>query len=61
MAVIPVTYQETTLQHLQPGQAVNLEGDILGKYVEKLLHGRAQGDQSADLSLAFLAEHGYSA
>ena len=62
VAVIPVTYQETTLQHLQPGQAVNLEGDILGKYVEKLLRSHPSPDQSApgeDLSLAFLAEHGY--
>lgn len=63
VAVIPVTYQETTLQYLQPGQTVNLEGDILGKYVEKLLQGHAHsGDSPApeDLSLAFLAEHGYS-
>ncbi|MEM8501884.1 MAG: riboflavin synthase [Cyanobacteria bacterium P01_D01_bin.1] len=34
-AVIPVTYAETNLQYLQPGDLVNLEGDILGKYVEK--------------------------
>lgn len=59
VAVIPITYQETTLQYLQPGQAVNLEGDILGKYVEKLLQGRPRADAEGDLSLAFLAEHGY--
>jgi len=34
-AVIPVTYAETNLQHLRPGDSVNLEGDVLGKYVEK--------------------------
>ena len=62
VAVIPVTYQETTLPHLQPGQAVNLEGDILGKYVEKLLRGhssQASNPMDDTLSLAFLAEHGY--
>lgn len=34
-AVIPVTYAETNLQYLRPGDWVNLEGDVLGKYVEK--------------------------
>lgn len=59
VAVIPVTYRETTLQYLRPGQAVNLEGDVLGKYVEKFM---APGDSAAageGLSLEFLAEHGY--
>ena len=64
VAVIPVTYAETNLQHLQPGQAVNLEGDILGKYAEKFLNlGPATVESSSpaatDLSLEFLAEHGY--
>jgi riboflavin synthase len=58
VAVIPVTYHETTLQDLRPGQSVNLEGDVLGKYVEKFVAG---GDAPAGdgLSLEFLAEHGY--
>ncbi|MEO1619780.1 MAG: riboflavin synthase [Cyanobacteria bacterium J06632_3] len=34
-AVIPVTYAETNLQYLRPGDLVNLEGDVLGKSVEK--------------------------
>jgi riboflavin synthase len=37
VAVIPLTYAETNLSHLKPGSWVNLEGDILGKYVEKFL------------------------
>jgi riboflavin synthase len=37
VAVIPHTYAETNLQNLQPGSPVNLEGDLLGKYVEKFL------------------------
>jgi riboflavin synthase len=37
VAVIPHTYAETNLCHLKPGSWVNLEGDILGKYVEKFL------------------------
>lgn len=54
VAVIPHTYTQTNLAHLTPGNWVNLEGDILGKYVEKFL---SRGDRP--LSLDFLAEHGY--
>jgi len=47
VAVIPLTYAETNLQALQPGSLVNLEGDVLGKYVEKLFRlGRAEAHQS---------------
>ncbi|MEL6489185.1 MAG: riboflavin synthase [Cyanobacteria bacterium J06621_3] len=67
-AVIPVTYAETNLQYLQPGDRVNLEGDVLGKYVEKFtriqpdsMPGKKSEDRSAslDVSMSFLAEHGY--
>jgi riboflavin synthase len=37
VAVIPHTAAVTTLGHRRPGDAVNLEFDILGKYVERLL------------------------
>jgi riboflavin synthase len=68
VAVIPVTYAETNLRYLQPGSPVNLEGDVLGKYVEKFLRlgtgAKAIADLEAliqpdDLNPAFLAEHGY--
>jgi len=62
-AVIPVTYAETNLQYLRPGDWVNLEGDLLGKYVEKFARGREQddsaGERANDFSMAFLADHGY--
>jgi riboflavin synthase len=69
VAVIPVTYAETNLQYLKPGEPVNLEGDILGKYVERFTRlgqgarGKGQGQENSELSealsLDFLAEHGY--
>ncbi|MDV3347497.1 riboflavin synthase [Leptothoe sp. LEGE 181152] len=58
VAVIPVTYDATNLQYLQPNDAVNLEGDILGKYVERFTQPASTVGQS-DISLDFLAEHGY--
>jgi riboflavin synthase len=37
VAVIPHTYRVTNLQDRRPGDLVNIEFDILGKYVAKLL------------------------
>ncbi|BAZ28335.1 riboflavin synthase subunit alpha [Cylindrospermum sp. NIES-4074] len=65
VAVIPLTYAETNLSYLVPGSWVNLEGDILGKYVEKFLTPGNQRHQHPDefsldvITPAFLAENGY--
>jgi riboflavin synthase len=40
IALIPHTRAETTLGLLAPGSRVNLEADILGKYVERMLAAR---------------------
>jgi riboflavin synthase len=60
VAVIPITYAETNLSRLVPDSWVNLEADILGKYVEKLLclskHIQPEEDV---ITTAFLAENGY--
>ena len=37
IAIIPKTWEVTNLSHLKPGDHVNIEVDIIGKYVEKLL------------------------
>ena len=37
VAIIPYTYQHTNFNHLKPGDHVNLEFDIIGKYVKRLL------------------------
>ncbi|KST66547.1 riboflavin synthase [Mastigocoleus testarum] len=65
VAVIPITYVETNLCHLVPGSWVNLEGDILGKYVEKFItNGKVDYPTTSDseekqITPVFLAEHGY--
>lgn len=60
-AVIPHTYAQTNLSHLQIGSWVNLESDILGKYVEKLLgHHVLPSDRiEEEITPTFLTEHGY--
>lgn len=37
VAIIPKTWEVTNLSHLRPGDGVNLEVDVIGKYVERLL------------------------
>ncbi|HXC70771.1 MAG TPA: riboflavin synthase [Pyrinomonadaceae bacterium] len=37
IAIIPKTWEVTNLSHLKPGDEVNLEVDVIGKYVERLL------------------------
>lgn len=64
VAVIPLTYAQTNLRYLRPGSWVNLEADILGKYIEKLIHSGSSHNSTSDtspdkLTPAFLAEHGY--
>lgn len=39
-AIIPYTWQHTSLRDCQAGQAVNIEADVLGKYVERYLEAR---------------------
>jgi riboflavin synthase len=60
VAVIPHTYHHTNLCHLQPGNLVNLETDLLGKYAEKLLRQRFTNTAgNEDITPEFLAENGY--
>jgi riboflavin synthase len=38
VAIIPHTFENTNLRHARAGDAVNLEFDIIAKYVERMLH-----------------------
>jgi riboflavin synthase len=45
VAVIPHTWQNTNLRNLRRGEAVNVEGDLIGKYVARLLGPWRQSSQ----------------
>ena len=51
VSIIPFTWEHTALADLQPGDGLNVEGDVIGKYVRHLLGqpGRVPGTASADL------------
>ena len=60
VAIIPHTWRETTLGDLKPSDRVNIEVDVLAKYVERLLsHGQESAAGAGKLSLEYLTERGY--
>lgn len=59
VSIIPHTLAVTTLGALREGDWVNVEVDMIGKYVEKLLAEKAVGSGSSRINPAFLAEHGF--
>ena len=56
IAVIPHTFENTNLKNLKVGDFVNIETDILAKYVEKFL---STSDNRTGISMEFLAQHGF--
>ena len=59
VSVIPHTASVTVLGRKGPGDIVNLETDIIGKYVEKLLRPAADTAPKGGISLEFLTENGF--
>lgn len=59
VSVIPHTGEETTLLKKRQGDLVNLENDIVGKYVEKLLRpGKSDEAAESGITMDFLREYG---
>lgn len=56
LAIIPHTYKNTNLQHLKSGDSVNIEVDMIAKYVEKFL---STSDNKTGISLEFLQKYGF--
>lgn len=66
LSIIPHTWENTTLHEKRAGDAVNIECDILGKYVEKMLGGYGVGSENGrgergGVSMDLLARSGYVA
>lgn len=56
VAVIPHTYKNTTLSELKGNDIVNIETDILGRYIEKFL---SSSNNNSELNKEFLIENGF--
>jgi riboflavin synthase len=58
VSIIPHTLENTVLQYRQPGDKVNLEADLIGKYVLRYLKKVAPG-RPGGITLDFLGQHGF--
>ena len=60
--IVPHTLQETTLAEFQPGHKVNLEVDLVARYLERLLQGdmAAVPGSSGQITREILAEYGFT-
>lgn len=56
--IVPHTLAETTLGEISVGDSVNLEVDLMARYLERLLNPEVN-PQASSLDAVFLAEHGY--
>ncbi|SDZ72808.1 riboflavin synthase [Selenomonas ruminantium] len=60
VSLIPHTREVTNLGSKKTGSPINIETDVLGKYVEKMLQGQREPQQSQSmLTLDFLRENGF--
>ncbi len=55
VAIIPHTYARTNLHRLKVGQPVNIEADVLIKFMEQ----RADSNPAFDLTVEYLIANGY--
>src|ERR1700676_2762762 len=59
IAVIPYTYEHSNIRDRKIGDAVNLEGDVLGKYVERYMEARKIAKPVSALNIKDLLEQGF--
>jgi len=57
--LVPHTLQETNLGELRVGASVNLEVDVIARYLERLLTRETAAKQASGLTANFLADHGF--
>lgn len=57
--IIPETWRNTTSAAWRPGDDVNMETDLIGKYVQRLLEPWAESRSPEAFSEAFLRKHGF--
>lgn len=58
--IVPHTLAHTVMGEYQPGSLVNLEVDVLARYLERLMLGdKAAESGSSGITMEFLAQHGF--
>ncbi len=57
--IVPHTLQETIMDDYQPGSPVNLEVDLVARYLERIMLGNAAAESTTDVTRSLLAENGF--
>lgn len=57
--IVPHTLAQTTLDSFRPGSKVNLEVDLLARYLERLMLGEGAAKSGSTVTREFLAQHGF--
>ncbi|ENS4971722.1 riboflavin synthase [Vibrio fluvialis] len=60
LTIVPHTTQETTIDHFQVGRKVNLEVDVLARYLECLLNGGRDEQPESRITMEFLQQNGFA-
>ncbi|MDO6763034.1 riboflavin synthase [Agarivorans sp. 1_MG-2023] len=59
LTIIPHTAEQTTISQWAPGQKINLEVDVIARYVERLIGYAEESKKESNINTAFLAQHGF--
>ncbi|WP_411992002.1 riboflavin synthase [Agarivorans sp. DSG3-1] len=59
LTIIPHTAEQTTISQWAPGQKINLEVDVIARYVERLIGYAEESKNESNINTAFLAQHGF--
>ncbi|KIP79496.1 riboflavin synthase subunit alpha [Vibrio harveyi] len=60
LTIVPHTNEETTIDQFQVGRKVNLEVDVLARYMERLLQGQKEEPQESRITMDFLQQNGFA-
>ncbi|UGA55454.1 riboflavin synthase [Vibrio sp. VB16] len=60
LTIVPHTSEETTMDNFQVGRKVNLEVDVLARYMERLLQGNSEQQPESKITMEFLQQNGFA-
>ncbi|MDF4974888.1 riboflavin synthase [Vibrio parahaemolyticus] len=60
LTIVPHTSEETTIDKFQVGRKVNLEVDVLARYMERLLQGQQEEQPESRITMDFLQQNGFA-
>ncbi|MCR9576223.1 riboflavin synthase [Vibrio alginolyticus] len=60
LTIVPHTSEETTIDQFQVGCKVNLEVDVLARYMERLLQGQQEDKAESRITMDFLQQNGFA-